>query len=262
MNSYWEIGRRKVAVHEIHSLVRCTNIGRGIEGEGAVVGFLSPFGWTQVEYWLESSFPHMPLLLNLIRDTVFPTWARSVWHADSNPTRCVLQRAGFWKDWSWTLWRDCSDVRFHPSCPCVSFSYKVMCTPGTLTLSPLYPPHTHTPHCHLSRGSGMCQGHWGAYWVCCCVAHCICSYKLIPFKASFSCFQEFPKVLSHVSCLDSLAATLLPWCRQRPWALLFCWGFWSPRPPPPSLAIVSLSCFELSVARGSSPEHNWDQGAT
>ena len=62
------------------------------------------------------------------------------------------------------------------------------------------------------------QIYWGMDWVCYCVAHCTFHYRLVPFKVSFSYFQEFPKVLSHVSYVwtASLAATLLPWCRQWP----------------------------------------------
>ena len=108
------------------------------------------------------------------------------------------------------------------------------------------------------------QIYWGMDWVCYCVAHCTFHYRLVPFKVSFSYFQEFPKVLSHVSYVwtASLAATLLPWCRQWPWALLFCWGFWSPLPPLSSPAIISLNWFELSMARDGLPEYNWDRGVT
>ena len=172
----------------------------------------------------------MPLFLSLIKDTVFPTW-EGVFGMHILTLSFVFFSGLSSGRSEARLWCGCSDGQFHPSCPCVLYSYTVMCTPGTLTLSSLY--SSFPPVMRLWD----VQEYWGVGWVCYCIAHCTFHYKLVPSKVSFSYFQEFPKVLSHVSYVwtASLGATLLPWCRQRPWTLLFCWGFWSPLPPPSSL---------------------------
>ena len=178
MNSYWEIGRRRLTVHEIQSLVGYSDIWSGVEE------FLSPFGWTLKLDMTWKFISSCASVLNPDQGHSFSYLKRSVWHAHSNSVLCVLQWAEFWEERSWTLmwllWWAVS-----PLLPlCLVFLHGNVYPRDPDPLLPLLL----IPTCHEAVGCARILGCRLGMLLCCPLYH---SLQISPLQ---SVLQLFPRV--------------------------------------------------------------------